>query len=287
MTSDLVYLPVNSNIAIVDRFDKLVPLGARGEVVISGACLSSGGYVSGGRGQGQSKGQSGKGQGRTSSAASKQHIHFRTGDIGRIIQESGGPRRLFIEGRFDNESLTAGGETINLKQWRGQVLATAMVEDAAVLTYHRGRDVQVTVAAVVLKEDKTCIQVLEKIHEKINGKGGGGYVVRGPLPTVFALEEVPHLRDGRVDKKAIRGLFRKILLECECLKMRFLSRFLISKVPKWFQVIPKNGRGWLWARRIRFQPSLFVRRLHSRPDCRWRWLSGGLERVLASWVAHL
>ena len=85
-------------------------------------------------------------------------------------------------------------------------------------------------AAVELKKDSSCVQVLEKLatrNKANNFSGLGGSF----LPTVFAVDKIPTLQNGRVDKKQIRILFRRILLECDESEWNYLIENGVVVVP--------------------------------------------------------
>lgn len=131
-------------------------------------------------------------------------------------------KRLHFEGRFDNEVIQTGGESVNLRQIQGEVMSTNLVTDATVVAYHRGRDTQVIIAAVVLRPEMTCVQVLGKLHTRKQLLGAKNST--NILPTVFAIDKIPLMENGRVDKKQVRILFRKILLECDPAEWKTLHR---------------------------------------------------------------
>lgn len=176
----------NTQIYIVDRNNVRVPDGVMGEIVISGIQLARG-YIN--RDE-LTKDRfinifiDGVGEVRV----------YKTGDLGKMCKEG----YVYYYGRMDQQ-VKIRGLRVELGEIECKILEMSNVEEAVVVAHDRDNGEKILVAYVV---SKMKIEDIKKhLKERLPE-----YMIPGKI--IF-IEELPHLLNGKIDRKRLSETFKK------------------------------------------------------------------------------
>jgi acyl-CoA synthetase (AMP-forming)/AMP-acid ligase II/acyl carrier protein len=175
----------NLQLYILDHHLRRVPIGATGEIFISGACLSRG-YVN-----------------RPELTAEKfvtgfagnEQLMYRTGDLGRWIQ----PGEIEFIGRMDSQ-VKLRGFRIELDEIEAVLRRHPEVSDAVVLLRNQDSD-QANLMAYAIRKIGSTVD-MDAMQEYLRGNLPS-YMCP---PNIFFLQEFPLNSSGKVDRKVLSNL---------------------------------------------------------------------------------